>query len=120
MLRLLGREKTLGVLWDCHCGPWESSRGLRCASIETFCSRRGPFKLWFDARPRRPAFDRDIDIGRIDIESTENPPGPLRCHECRPGAQKEIQHEIAVPCDVLDRIGHQPRRLDGWMQGQIL
>src|SRR6516164_10989001 len=77
MLRLLGREKTSGVLWDCHCGPWRTSRGLLCALIGTFCSRYRLLKTGFEARPRRPAFDRHIDIGRIGVEPAEAPPGPL-------------------------------------------
>ena len=99
-------ETTSGVLLDCRCGPWKTSRGLLCASIGTFCSQRGPFKLRFEARPRRPAFDRDIDIGRIDVEPTEAPSGPLRCHECRSRTQKEIKHKIPTPRHILNRVSH--------------
>src|SRR6516165_9130389 len=116
MLRLLGREKTSGVLWDCHCGPWGTSRALLSNGNGTFCSRYRLLKTGLETRPRRPAFDRDIDISRIDVEPAEAPPGPLRCHECRSGAQKEIKHKIAVPRHILDRIGNQPGRLDGRMQ----
>jgi hypothetical protein len=63
------------------------------------------------ASPRRPAFGRNIDMGRINVEPTEAPSGPLGCHERRSGAQKKIKHEIATPRHILDRIGNQPRWL---------
>jgi hypothetical protein len=75
-------------------------------------SRRWPLEARLKAGSRRPTFDRYIDIGWIDVESTEAPPGPLGCHERGPRAQKEVQHEVAVPGHVQDRIGDQSRRLD--------
>jgi len=60
-----------------------------------------------DTGSRRPALDRHINIGRIDIEPAEAPPGPLGCHERGSRAQKKIKHQIAAPGHILDRIGNQ-------------
>src|SRR5258706_10061394 len=73
-----------------------------------------------ETRPRRPAFDRDINIGRIDVEPTEAPTGPFGCQERRSGAQEEIEHEIAAPRHIQDSVGDKPRRLDRGVQGEIL
>ena len=66
------------------------------------------FKAGLEAGSRRPALDRHIDIVRVDVEPPKAPPGPLGGEQRRPRAQKEIQHEIAVPGHILDRIGNQP------------
>jgi hypothetical protein len=79
----------------------------------TSCSRRRHLKTRLETRLGRPAFDRHVHIGRIDVEPAEAPSRPLGREQRRSGAQKEIQYEIAVPGYVLERIGNQPRRLDG-------
>src|SRR5258706_6649526 len=43
-----------------------------------------------ETRPRGPAFDRDIDIGRIDVEPTEAPPRPVGCHEVVGDPQRSL------------------------------
>jgi hypothetical protein len=51
---------------------------------------------------------KGAERGRIDVEPAEAPPGPLGRKQRRSGAQKEIQHEIAVLGYILERIGNQP------------
>src|SRR5258706_3276579 len=120
MRRLARDARWSDALRDCRCGPCGTSRGSALRRSGTCRSRRWPLKTRLETRPRRPTFDRHIDIGRINLEPAEAPPGPLGCHERRSGAQKKIKHEIATPRHILDRIGNQPRRLDRRMQGQIL
>jgi hypothetical protein len=42
----------------------------------TLANRAGRATPRLETGPRRPAFDRHIDIGRIDVEPTEAPASP--------------------------------------------
>ncbi len=76
------------------------------------CSWHRPLKTRLKPGPFRPAFDRHIDVSRIDVEPTEATPSPLGRHERGSGSEEEIEHEIASSRHIQDRIGDEPRRLD--------
>jgi hypothetical protein len=89
---LVRRGRRSGGPRDHRCVPCETSRGLTLCRSGTSRSRCRLLKMRLEARPRRPALDRHIDIGRIDVQPAEAPPGPLGCHERRSGAQKKVKH----------------------------
>lgn len=59
-----------------------------------------------------PSLDRDINIGRINVEAAKAATTALRCDESCAGAQERIQHKIAALRHILDRVGNQSSRLD--------
>jgi hypothetical protein len=97
-----GCARRSGALRDCRGGPCGTSRGSALRRSGTCHSRRCFLKMRLKASPRRPAFGRNIDIGRINVEPTEAPSGPLGCHERRSGAQKKSSTRS-------------PRRVTSWI-----
>ena len=69
---------------------------------------------------RRPALERHIDIGGVDVEPAEPPPGPLGGDQRGARAEERIKHELAAARHVLDRVRNERRRLDCRVQRQIL
>ena len=100
----LGRPTGLGLR------PLLKPAGVRCfLSGSGFAAHDvAPLPARLKARPGRPALDRHVDIGRIDVEAAEAPPGPLCCNERGARSEEEIEHEVAAPRHVLDRVGDQP------------
>src|ERR1700730_4743539 len=62
----------------------------------------------------------DIAIGGVIFDETGSASGLLCSDQCRAGATKWIEHDIAPTAAVLDRIGNKSDRLDGWVQSQFL
>src|SRR5256885_945006 len=54
----------------------------------------------------------------IDVEAAKATSHPLGRNERGPGAEEEVENEVAATRHVLDRIGDQSAGLDRRMQGQ--
>src|SRR5262249_29338823 len=65
------------------------------------------------ARERLPAFDRDIDEARLELQRIGPPPDPLRRQNGRSRPAEGVEHDVAASGAVLDRIGDERDRLDG-------
>ena len=81
-------------------------RGGRTVPTGRSCSA-SLSKPRFAPRHRGPALDRDVDIGRIDVEAAKAAPGPLRRDQRRARAEEDVEHQLAATGHVLDRIGDQ-------------
>ena len=61
-------------------------------------------RLVFPLATSASAADRDVDVGRIDLEGPRPAPGLLRGDDRRTGAGEGIEHQIAPRRDVEDGV----------------
>ena len=67
-----------------------------------------------------PAPNRDIDITRIDFQSTRVPSDAFGCQQGSARAAEGVEHDATALGAILDGIGDEADRLDGRMDAQVV
>src|SRR3990172_11813920 len=105
----------LDMYWMWSGGDWPGE-ALLFDRLEGFFRPSEDCRL---ARVGLPAPHRDVDVGRIDLDRSRLPTGPLGCDQDRAAAAERIEHQAATARTILDRICDQCDRFDRWMHRQL-